>query len=420
MNKFDLIKMMDIAEVTSAKRIFARDYVSSGVPFYRGKEITELHNGALEVSTDLFITAEKFAEVKKKHGIPEEGDILLTSVGTLGSVYLVKSRDRFYFKDGNVTWFRKLKGVTGAYLRYWLISPEGRAQLQKCTIGSSQSAYTIENLKRMEVQLPSIEVQHRIASILGAYDDLIAVNRQRIAVLEEMARGLFTEWFIRLRFPGHEGAAIEVTPDGPLPAGWIWGVAGDLLSFDPRTRVPREGEKPFIPMGHLDTATSLIAEPEVRTGNSGAKFQNGDTLFARITPCLENGKTGLVRNLAGPDGIGFGSTEFIVMRGERVGPAFSYCLSRLSAFREHARMSMSGATGRQRARTDSVADFPIAAPPTNNLFERFENVAWPMLDLVGQLGLSSERLAAARDLLLPRLISGQLSLVQAERELEAA
>jgi type I restriction enzyme S subunit len=310
--------------------------------------------------------------------------------------------------------------VTGAYLRYWLISPEGRAQLKRCTIGSSQSAYTIEKLKRMEVQLPSIEVQHRIASILGAYDDLIAVNRQRIAVLEEMARGLFTEWFIRLRFPGHEGVAIEATPDGPLPAGWIWAAADDLLLFDPRTRVPREGEKPFIPMGHLDTATSLIAEPEVRTGNSGAKFQNGDTLFARITPCLENGKTGLVRNLAGPDGIGFGSTEFIVMRGERVGPAFSYCLSRLPAFREHARMSMSGATGRQRARTDSVADFPIAAPPTNNLFEQFENVAWPMFDLVGQLGLSSERLAAARDLLLPRLISGQLSLAQAERELEAA
>ncbi|AXE97335.1 restriction endonuclease subunit S [Paraburkholderia hospita] len=420
MNKPKLAKMMDIADVTSAKRIFARDYVSAGVPFYRGKEITELHRGALEVSTDLFITAEKYAEIKIKHGAPEEGDILLTSVGTLGSVYLVKSGDRFYFKDGNVTWFRKLAGVTGAYLRYWLISPEGRAQLQKCMIGSSQSAYTIENLKRMEIPLPSVETQHRIASILGAYDDLIAVNRRRIAVLEEMARGLFTEWFIHLRFPGHAGVTIEDTADGPLPAGWAWGTVSDLVLFDPRTRVPRDGEKPFIPMGHLDTATSLIAEPEARTGNSGAKFQNGDTLFARITPCLENGKTGLVRNLPGPDGVGFGSTEFIVMRGGRVGPAFSYCLSRLPAFREHARMSMSGATGRQRARTDSVADFSIAIPPTNNLFERFEKAAWPMLELVGQIGLSNARLAAARDLLLPRLISGQLSVAQAERELEAA
>ncbi|HBO3958482.1 restriction endonuclease subunit S [Pseudomonas aeruginosa] len=270
------------------------------------------------------------------------------------------------------------------------------------------------------ITVPPLETQYRIAEILGAYDDLIEVNRQRIAVLEEMARGLFAEWFIRLRFPGHEDVAIDDTPGGPLPVGWSWGTAGDLLLFDPRTRVPREGEKPFIPMGHLDTATSIIAEPEARTGNSGAKFQNGDTLFARITPCLENGKTGLVRNLPGPDGIGFGSTEFIVMRGGRVGPAFSYCLSRLPDFREHARMSMSGATGRQRARTDSVADFSIAIPPANNLFERFEKAAWPMLELVGQIGLSSERLAAARDLLLPRLISGQLSVTEAERELEAA
>ncbi|MFH3481146.1 restriction endonuclease subunit S [Xanthobacter variabilis] len=275
-------------------------------------------------------------------------------------------------------------------------------------------------LSRLTVPLPPIETQRRIASILGAYDDLIEVNRRRIAVLEEMARGLFEEWFVRFRFPGHEVAAIEDTPDGPLPAGWSWGTAGDLLLFDPRTRVPREGEKPFIPMGHLDTSTSLIAEPETRDGNSGSKFQNGDTLFARITPCLENGKTGLVRNLPGPDGVGFGSTEFIVMRGGRAGPAFTYCLSRLPAFRDHARMSMSGATGRQRARTDSVADFAIAIPPTNNLFDRFEKAAWPILELVGQIGSSNKRLAAARDLLLPRLISGQLSVTQAERELKAA
>lgn len=268
------------------------------------------------------------------------------------------------------------------------------------------------------VPAPSLETQRRIAVILGAYDNLIEVNRRRIAMLEEMARGLFTEWFTRLRFPGHEDVVIEDTPDGPLPAGWSWGTASDLLQFDPRTRVPREGEKPFIPMGHLDTATSLIAEPEMRTGNSGAKFQNDDTLFARITPCLENGKTGLVRNLSGPGSVGFGSTEFIVMRGGRAGPAFSYCLSRLPAFREHARMSMSGASGRQRARTNSIADFPLTIPPANNLFDQFEKAAWPMLELVGQIGLSNKQLAAARDLLLPRLISGQLSVAQAEQELE--
>ncbi len=318
---------------------------------------------------------------------------------------------RFAIGADGTQLLRPTKGLDTRYLYYALR-----------TVELEQFGYQrhFKLLKDCDVRVPSYELQRHIASILGAYDDLIEVNRRRIAVLEEMARGLFEEWFIRFRFPGHEAAPIEDTPFGPSPRGWGWGTAGDLLLFDPRTRIPREGKKPFIPMGHLDTATSLIAEPETRDGNSGAKFQNGDTLFARITPCLENGKTGLVRNLPGPDGVGFGSTEFIVMRGERVGPAFTYCLSRLPAFRDHARMSMSGATGRQRARTDSVADFAIVIPPTNDLCDRFEEVAWPMLELVGQIGSSNKRIAASRDLLLPRLISGQLSVAQAERELEAA
>src|SRR5262249_26361300 len=155
----------------------------------------------------------------------------------------------------------------------------------------------------------------------------------------------------------------------------------------------------------LSTTTSHIGDIEWREGSSGAKFRNWDTLFARITPCLENGKTGLVRDLPGEDGVGFGSTEFIVMRGRSVGPAFCYLLARHDAFREHARRSMSGASGRQRVRTDSLRAFRLNVPPTPVL-ERFEAMAWPLLELSGHLGAANARLLACRDLLLPRLISG--------------
>jgi type I restriction enzyme S subunit len=286
--------------------------------------------------------------------------------------------------------------------------------------GAAQDNLSLEKLLTQQLPVPPLETQRRIASILGGYDDLIEVNRRRVAVLEEMARGLFEEWFVRFRFPGHESVPLVGTPDGPLPEGWSWGQAKEVIAFDPKTKVPKDGDKPFIPMGHLDTATSLIASPESRTGNSGAKFRNGDTLFARITPCLENGKTGLVRSLPSANGVGFGSTEFIVMRGERSGPAFTYCLSRLPGFREHARSSMSGASGRQRARTESVETYAMAIPASDDLFDRFESAVWPMLELVGKLGNMSERLAASRDLLLPRLISGQLSVEAAERDLELA
>ena len=251
-----------------------------------------------------------------------------------------------------------------------------------------------------------LQQQRRIASILGAYDDLIEVNRRRIAVLEEMARRLFEEWFVQFRFPGHDQGT-------PIPSGDV----GGFIDFDPATQLPRSGKKPFIPMTLLSTNSSLIESHEWREAGSGAKFRNGDTLFARITPCLENGKTGLVRGLP-DDGVGFGSTEFIVMRGRRAGPAFTYLLARHEAFRFHAQKSMSGATGRQRARTESLRTFSFVNP-SKQILDSFDALTWPMLELVGQLGEANKRLAASRDLLLPRLISGDLPVAAAERELEA-
>ncbi|MBS1029099.1 restriction endonuclease subunit S [Gluconobacter albidus] len=414
MNKTHLCKMMDLADVTSAKRIFARDYVSAGIPFYRGKEITELHRGALNVSTDLFITVEKFLEIKKKHGAPEEGDVLLTSVGTLGSVYVVKSSDRFYFKDGNVTWFRNLVGVTGAYLRYWLISPEGRAQLQKCMIGSSQSAYTIENLKRMEIRLPSLETQGRITSILGAYDDLIEVNRRRIAALEEMARGLFEEWFVRFRFPGHEAVAIEDTPDGSLPAGWSWGRFADLASEIRDTVLPESVDPatPYIGLEHISRRSTTLAEHGTAADVSSlkARFRRGDILFGKIRPYFHK--------VAWAPFGGVASTDVIIWRPTAALTAQALLQASSDAFVAHSVQTSNG-TKMPRANTKVLADYRCALAPSN-ISERFENAVGPMIESAASLQAANLILATARDLLLPRLISGQLSVTQAERELWAA
>ena len=184
MGRWPKKRMDQLCEITSSKRIFAADYVSEGVPFYRGREITEKYKGNLDVSTELFITEEKFLEIERKFGAPKQGDLLLTSVGTLGSVYVVKPGDRFYFKDGNLTWFRYFNELNSQFLYYWIGSPQGKAELQKCMIGSSQSAYTIVLLKSMEIELPPRPIQERVAGILSAYDELIQNNQQRIKILE--------------------------------------------------------------------------------------------------------------------------------------------------------------------------------------------------------------------------------------------
>lgn len=147
----------DLCEVGSSKRIFMKEYVDSGVPFYRGKEIIEKSKGN-SVSTELFITKERFEEIKEKFGVPNKNDILLTSVGTLGVAYLVGDED-FYFKDGNLTWFKNFKEEAYRYFIYkWIISSEGKKSIDAITIGSTQKALTINALKGMKLIVPSNDI----------------------------------------------------------------------------------------------------------------------------------------------------------------------------------------------------------------------------------------------------------------------
>ena len=209
-------KIGDCCEITSSKRIFFSEYVESGIPFYRSKEIIELSN-CQEISDPLYISESKYDEIAHKFGIPQPGDMLLTSVGTIGIPYIVKEKDTFYFKDGNLTWFRNFnEGLDSRYLFYWVKSAEGQGVLNNTTIGSSQKALTIAALKDLKILCPPIGIQNRIVEILTSYDDLIENNQKQIKLLEEAAQRLYKEWFVDLRFPGHENTKIT---DG-IPEGW--------------------------------------------------------------------------------------------------------------------------------------------------------------------------------------------------------
>jgi type I restriction enzyme S subunit len=185
--------------------------------------------------------------------------------------------------------------------------------------------------------------------------------------------------------------------------------APDVLWVNPKVTVPKDGDKPFIPMGSLSDNSMLIGELEARNGNSGSKFQNGDTLFARITPCLENGKTAFVQFLPSADAVAFGSTEFIVLRSRTVCPEYVYLLARSDAFRDNAIKSMSGASGRQRVQEKCFDKFLLAQPDLATL-DRFSAVVSPMFKAIHVLAAENSNLRRTRDLLLPKLISGELNV----------
>ncbi len=159
------MKLKNLCEITSSKRIFANEYTKEGIPFYRSKEIIELSSGK-NPTTELYISDEKYNEIKNKHTVPQENDILLTAVGTIGVSYLVKNSN-FYFKDGNLMWFRNIKNnVLPKFLCYYFKSQKFLNEINTIAIGSTQKALTIDKVKEIEIYVPDLVEQQHIVDIV--------------------------------------------------------------------------------------------------------------------------------------------------------------------------------------------------------------------------------------------------------------
>ena len=221
------LKLGDICDITSSKRIYAKEYKSSGIPFYRGKEIIEKFKGNT-VSTELFITKERFDELTDKFGAPAKGDILLSSVGTLGVPYLVQD-EKFYFKDGNLTWFKNFIGSCSKYLFLWLQSSYAKNQIDCKAIGSTQKALTIDVLKKFEINLPPIQEQKAIAETLSCLDDKIVLNNRINKTLEEIAQAFFKSWF--MDFEPFQDGEFEDNEFGRIPKGWRVRELGEIVEI---------------------------------------------------------------------------------------------------------------------------------------------------------------------------------------------
>ena len=273
--------------------------------------------------------------------------------------------------------------------------------------GAAQDNLSQEKLLSIDFPVPTdVREQRRIADILSTYDDLIENNRRRIQLLEQAARLLYKEWFVQLRFPGHEHVKIT----NGVPEGWRSCFVPDAIDINPTYPMPSTDFIRYIPMSALSTDGMLIdlRDAEVRGKSTSVRFQNGDVLFARITPCLENGKTGFVNCLA-PKETACGSTEFIILRGRLVSEYFTYCLSRTHEFRGAAIQSMIGSSGRQRVQVSCFAEFRLAVP-TAPVLMAFDTHVRQLFLQIQTLVSTNERLTKARDLLLPRLMNGEISV----------
>jgi type I restriction enzyme S subunit len=195
-NNWEVKKLGELWQITSSKRIYKKEYVKNGIPFYRIKEIKELAHDK-DISIELYISNDRYNEIKETFGIPQEGDLLMTAVGTIGEIYTVKKDDIFYFKDGNVLWFRKFNSINPHFLKLILLSFV--ENIKKLSIGSAYNALTIEKLENYTISIPSLSKQSRIVAHLDAVraetDRLAALYEQKLADLDELRRSVLQEAF---------------------------------------------------------------------------------------------------------------------------------------------------------------------------------------------------------------------------------
>ena len=191
-NDWEQRKLSDIAVLTSSKRVHAEDYVETGVPFYRGKEISELKEHK-PISEVLYITEYKYNEISSMYGSPKEGDLLITAVGTLGNTWVI-DQTPFYFKDGNLIWFKDIK-CNPKYLDYAMSTADGQKKILASAIGSNQKALTMVKLNELEFMFPGKAEQDKIAEYFSYLDNLITLHQRKCEETKKMKKYMLQKMF---------------------------------------------------------------------------------------------------------------------------------------------------------------------------------------------------------------------------------
>jgi type I restriction enzyme S subunit len=308
----------------------------------------------------------------------------------------------------------------------WLFYAIKHHKLGEIDDGSPIPSTTRSAVYVRDLPVPPHAEQKAIAHILGTFDDKIELNRRMNETFEAVARAVFKSWFVdfdpvRAKADGHkpfgmDAATAALFPDsfedsplGKIPKGWSVCPLPEAIEVNPHRRLAKGDDAPYLDMQAMPTTGHRANGWVLRPMGSGTKFQHGDTLVARITPCLENGKTAFVDFLKEGQ-VGWGSTEYIVLRPKPpLPPEFAYYLARTDDFRAFAIQNMTGTSGRQRVPAECLSQFLLVLPPPA-IAEAFGRFVMVSMAKIRANSMQSATLASLRDSLLPKLLSGEIRL----------
>ena len=430
-DEWDEVPLSALAELSGGFAFKSGDYTPSGRFILRTLNISD--DGDINRDDAVYLPEALCSQFNRFELKP--ADTLFVMVGaTLGKIGFVREKDLPALLNQNMWLIRaKPEKADPRFLHYAF--RHGVKESLGWASGSARDFVRRDDYRNLKLLTPPLTEQRAIAHILGTLDDKIEVNRRMNETLEAMARALFKSWFvdfdpIRAKVEGHDPslpapiadlfpARLVASELGELPEGWESVPLPDAVEVNP-SRALRKGEiAPYLDMASMPTQGHTPDQVVQRAFGSGMRFVNGDTLVARITPCLENGKTAYVDFLEEGQ-VGWGSTEYIVLHPKPPLPnEFAYCLARSDGFREFAIQSMTGSSGRQRVPAESLSHYMLPLPP-KPVAEQFGTIVRPLFARADAVMRESRTIAALRDTLLPKLISGELKVKDMEKSITRA
>ena len=364
---------------------------------------TNVRNGFIDIENVRYVSEAIYKRWTRRL-VPRQGDIILTREAPLGDVGKVRTDDLIFLGQRLYHFRPDPSKLDPDFLLFSLMAPDLQDQIRGFGSGATVEHMRLGDIPRLVIDVPSIEEQRRIGGRLAAYDDLFENNKRRIRILEEMARALYREWFGNFQFSGGRTR----TSQG-LPGGWALARLGDLAEETRRnvTKGSLQAEARYVGLEHIPRRSLALDAWEELTelGSNKLEFKKGEVLFGKIRPYFHK------VSVAPFDGVC--SADTIVIRATRPDD-YGLVVATVSsdAFVRHATVTSNGSK-MPRANWAVLREYPVAVP-NRAIARRFTDFVTNVVGLQQNLVFQNMNLRQTRDLLLPRLLSGQLSLAETE------
>lgn len=369
------------------------------------------------------------------------GDIVYSMVRPVQKHFgLIRNLPNNFLVSTGFSTIRANPDIAHTEFIYYFLTQDHIIEHLQAIAENSTSAYPAIrpcDLEQLDIDLPPLQRQHDIAQILSVLDDKIELNRQMNETLEAMAQALFKSWFIDFdpvrakmegrwqpgeSLPGLPAHLYDLFPDhlvvssqlDKIPENWKLISLYEAMEINPVRSLRKGAIAPYLSMANMPTEGHIPPIITQKAYISGMKFTNGDTLMARITPCLENGKVSYVDFLQSGE-IGWGSTEYIVMHPRHPIPnEFAYLLARDSQFISFAVQNMHGSSGRQRVSRDTISGYKLSLPNNPQTMQKFGELIRPMFSYISTNARELRTMISQRNYLLIKLLSSKLRFVDSK------